>query len=131
MYKELVISLIIIIAIVMGNTITQNYTKQTVAELSDSLNELKEQISQDDENINWKDVEIQIEDINKKWNERYDKMAYYIEHNELEKVESNIPGLKSYTNKQDSPEALNQLNSSIFILKHIQEKNELNLKNIF
>ena len=131
MYKELVISLIIIIAIVMGNTITQNYTKQTVAELSDSLNELKEQISQDDENINWKDVEIQIEDINKKWNERYDKMAYYIEHNELEKVESNITGLKSYTNKQDSPEALNQLNSSIFILKHIQEKNELNLKNIF
>ena len=131
MYKELVISLIIIIAIVMGNTITQNYTKQTVAELSDSLNELKEQISQDDENINWEEVKIQIEDINKKWNERYDKMAYYIEHNELEKVESNITGLKSYTNKQDSPEALNQLNSSIFILKHIQEKNELNLKNIF
>ena len=131
MYKELVISLIIIIAIVMGNTITQNYTKQTVAELSDSLNELKEKISQDDENINWEEVEIQIEDINKKWNERYDKMAYYIEHNELEKVESNITGLKSYTKKQDSPEALNQLNSSIFILKHIQEKNELNLKNIF
>ncbi len=131
MYKELIISLIIIIAIVMGNTITQNYTKQTVAELSDSLNELKEKISQDDENINWEEVEIQIEDINKKWNERYDKMAYYIEHNELEKVESNITGLKSYTNKQDSPEALNQLNSSIFILKHIQEKNELNLKNIF
>ena len=131
MYKELVISLIIIIAIVMGNTITQNYTKQTVAELSDSLNELKEQISQDDENINWEEVEIQIEDINKKWNERYEKMAYYIEHNELEKVESNITGLKSYTDKQDSPEALNQLNSSIFILKHIQEKNELNLKNIF
>ena len=131
MYKELIISLIIIIAIVMGNTITQNYTKQTVAELSDSLNELKEKISQDDENINWKEVEIQIEDINKKWNERYDKMAYYIEHNELEKVESNITGLKSYTNKQDSPEALNQINSSIFILKHIQEKNELNLKNIF
>ena len=131
MYKELVISLIIIIAIVMGNTITQNYTKQTVAELSDSLNELKEKISQDDENINWEEVEIQIEDINKKWNERYEKMAYYIEHNELEKVESNITGLKSYTDKQDSPEALNQLNSSIFILKHIQEKNELNLKNIF
>ena len=131
MYKELVISLIIIIAIVMGNTITQNYTKQTVAELSDSLNELKEQISQDDENINWEDVEIQIEDINKKWNERYEKMAYYIEHNELEKVQSNITGLKSYTKKEDSPEALNQLNSSIFILKHIQEKNELNLKNIF
>ncbi len=131
MYKELIISLIIIIAIIMGNTITQNYTKQTVAELSDSLNELKEKISQDDENINWEEVEIQIEDINKKWNERYDKMAYYIEHNELEKVESNITGLKSYTQKQDSPEALNQLNSSIFILKHIQEKNELNLKNIF
>ena len=100
MYKELIISLIIIIAIIMGNTITQNYTKQTVAELSDSLNELKEKISQDDENINWEEVEIQIEDINKKWNERYDKMAYYIEHNELEKVESNITGLKSYTQKQ-------------------------------
>ena len=131
MYKELVISLIIIIAIVMGNTVTQNYTKQAVAELSNNLNELKEKISQDDENINWEEVEIRIEDINKKWNERYEKMAYYIEHNELEKVESNITGLKSYTKKEDSPEALNQLNSSIFILKHIQEKNELNLKNIF
>ena len=63
MYKELVISLIIIIAIVMGNTVTQNYTKQAVAELSNNLNELKEKISQDDENINWEDVEIQIEDV--------------------------------------------------------------------
>ncbi len=131
MYKEVIISLIIIISIVLGNNITQGYTKESVTELSSDLKNLKGIIEQEDNTINWEDVEKQIEEISKKWDNRYDKLAYYIEHNELEKIESGLTGLESYAKKQDSEEALNQLNNSIFVLKHIEEKNDLNLKNIF
>ena len=131
MYKELTICLIIIIAIVVGNNNTQEYTKKATSELSSNLNQLKEEILQEDEEVNWEEAQIEFDRINDMWTEKYDKMAYYIEHNELEKVESNLTGLKSYIKKQDSPEALNQLENGIFILKHIQEKNALDLKNIF
>ena len=131
MYKELTISFIIVIAIIIGNTITQNYTEQTVTELSENLNQLRENFIQEDETVDWEKAQQELEEIEKIWKIRYEKMAYYIEHNELEKVESNLTGLKSYTQKEDAPEALNQLDNSIFILKHIEEKNALNLKNVF
>ncbi len=131
MYKELTILIIIVIAIIIGNNITQNYTEQAVTEMSTDLNKLREEIILEDENINWEVANQNLEKIEKNWEKRYDNMAYYIEHNELEKVETNLTGLKSYVEKQDAPEALNQLDSSMFILKHIKDKNALDLKNIF
>ncbi len=131
MYKELIISLIIIIAIITGNYITQNYTEATVSELSADLNELRQEVVQEDELVDWEGAKQKLEEIEEAWTKRYEKMAYYIEHNELEKVRTSLTGIKSYTEKKDAPEALNQLDSSIFILEHIKEKNALDLENIF
>ncbi len=131
MHKELIISVIIVIAIIVGNIITQNDTKQTVDEISTQLSAIREKLLQEDEEIEWEKTQKELANVRKIWNEKYEKMAYYIEHNQLEKVETNLTSLESYTEKQDSQEALNQLDSGIFILKHIQDKNALDLKNIF
>ena len=44
MGKETIICIVLVIAIVIGNYTTQNYTKQSAKELSNKLNELKESI---------------------------------------------------------------------------------------
>lgn len=131
MYKELIISFIIIVAIIFGNNITQGYTKNTVTELSDDLTELKTIMEQKDEEIKWEEVDKKIQNLEEKWAEKYSKMAFYIEHNELEKIKINLIGIKSYANKHISSEVLPQLNNSISILNYIKEKNALSLKNIF
>ena len=58
-------------------------------------------------------------------------MAYYIEHDELEKVRTNLTELKSHTETEEYEEAINDLDKSVFVLEHIEEKSEFNLKNIF
>ena len=44
MLKESIICAVLVIAIIIGNYMTQNYTKESVKELSNKLNELKENI---------------------------------------------------------------------------------------
>ena len=59
------------------------------------------------------------------------KLAYYIEHDELEKVDTNLIGLKSYIETEEESDAVSELEKSVFVLKHIEDKTRMNLKNIF
>lgn len=129
MKKELIICTIIVISIIIGNIITQNYTKETINITTQKLNELKSKITQED--ILTEEVKNEILEIYDEWNKRHDKLAYYIEHDELEKVETDLTSLKSFIEVQEYKEAVSELDKTIYILKHIEEKNAFNLKNIF
>ena len=129
MKKELIICTIIVISISIGNIITQNYTKETINITTQKLDELKSKITQED--ILTEEVKNEILEIYDEWNKRHDKLAYYIEHDELEKVETDLTSLKSFIEVQEYKEAVSELDKTIYILKHIEEKNAFNLKNIF
>ena len=126
MFKEVIISIIIVISIVGLDFITQNYTKATVAQTSSMLSDLKEKIKKDEENIS-----NNIEEIYQKWEERRKKLAYFIEHDELEKVETKITNIKTFIEVEDLEMAISSIDEAEFILEHIKEKNAFNLENIF
>lgn len=118
---------------VFGNIITQKYTKQSVQSLSGELEELKKSIRTEMDNDNG-DNEKLLEElgiIEENWTLRHDKLAYYIEHNELEKVEDNLTGLTSLVNTKEYSDAIKELDKCAFILRHIEEKYAFNLQNIF
>ena len=129
MRNALIISIFIIVLIVIGNILTQNYTKQVVEELSSELKQLRKELLIED--IDWGKSKEIINKIEENWHKKYQKMAYFIEHDELEKVETNLVGVKSYAETQEATEAVSELDKSIFVLKHIQDKDKLELKNIF
>lgn len=133
MKKEFVICIIIFIIILFGNIITQKYTKESVKHLTEDLSELKIDIFNkiNNEENEQKQIIEKIEKIVKNWESKHDKLAYYIEHNELEKVEDNLTGLKSLTETEEYKEAVKELDKGIFILKHIEEKYKFSLENIF
>ena len=133
MKKELIICIVIFTLIVIGNIITQNYTKQSVDNLSNKLEELKENIygKIKEDNKENEDLIEEVDNITKNWETRHDKLAYYIEHNELEKVEDNLTGLSSLVKTNEYPDAIKELDKCVFILKHIEEKYAFNLENIF
>lgn len=126
MLKEVIISIIIVISIVGLDFITQNYTKETVTQASRMLSDLKEKIKNDEDNIS-----NNIEEIYQKWEERRKKLAYFIEHDELEKVETNLTNIKTFIEVEDLNMAINSIDEAEFILEHIKEKNAFNLENIF
>lgn len=134
MKKETIICIIIVIAIVVGNVITQKYTKESVENLSNGLETLKidlnSEVDKSAEKSN-KEILDEIDKIRENWESRHDKLAYYIEHNELEKVENNLTALDSFAQTEEYADAIKELDESVFVLKHIQEKYAFNLKNIF
>ncbi len=129
MLKESIICIIIVIAIIFGNNTTQNYTKESVSQLSSGLMTLRGKLEQDE--VKNEKVRDEIEAIYKQWEERHDKLAYFIEHDELEKVETELIAIKSYIETQDYEESISELDKSVFILKHIEDKYAFNLQNVF
>lgn len=95
MKKEVIICIIVITFMIIGNIITQNHTKQCVEELSGQLSDLRGGISiknkseEDELKLNKKSDEIR-----KKWDDMQESLSFYVEHDELEKVETQLTLLK-------------------------------------
>ena len=131
MLKEIVIIITIIVVIFVGNTITQKYTTQAVEEMTNILNSVRQEIFESKENIDVNKIEEAIENINTQWENKHEKLAYYIEHDELEKVETNLTGLKGEIEAKEYGDVMSRLDQSIFLLEHIEDKYAFNLQNVF
>ena len=127
MIKEILICIIIVTGIIGLELFTQNFTEKTVKEITASFSKIgNEIVKQNIEQIN-----IELENISDKWEEKQKKLAYYIEHDELEKVHTAIVTMKSYIKTNDFSSAMAELEEGEFVIEHIQEKNSFNLQNIF
>lgn len=129
MYKETIITVVIIILIITGNIITQNNTNKAAQIINNELNNLRQNIIK--ENVNKEEVAKHIEKIEELWEEESEKMAYYIEHNELEKVETEITKLKADIEVENYSFAVENLDNCIFVIEHIMDKTALKIVNIF
>ena len=131
MKKEAIICIVIVVAIIIGNITTQKYTVNSVEETSKNLEELREKLKEESIKENNEEIEEKKEEINKKWKERYKRLAYFIEHDELEKVNTNFVEMNSFIESKEYKDAIGELDKGTFVLKHIQDKYAFNLENIF
>ena len=132
LYKEIIFSIVIVVGVVIGNVVTQNYTHKSVKNTTTELEELKQELlSESNEDIDWDNAKEKFSALQTEWRNSFEKLAYYIEHDELEKVDTNLIGLKSYIDTQEEADAVSELEKSVFVLKHIEDKTRMNLKNIF
>lgn len=123
------ICIFIIVLIIIGNVITQNYTNECVSKMNKKLDTLKEISLAKDANLEKINKEIrQIED---EWNCFQETLSYYIEHDELEKVETQIFNIKGFYEIKKYDEIVPELEKCVYILEHIKDKTKLNVKNIF
>ena len=129
MQKEIVITIIIITFIIMGNIVTQNNTKNAVEIMSMQLDSIKEEILP--KNKNEENLKEKLDLIEKTWEEKYKTLAYYIEHEELEKVETEITKLRANLFTKEYEVAVENIDTSNFILTHIKDKSALKIVNIF
>ena len=129
MVKEFFICIIIIIFIFIGNGITQGYSRNSIEDINEKLANLREEINK--EEINEEEIIKHEEEIDKQWQEMFSRLAYYIEHEELEKVSKNLENMKTYIKLKEYNNATKEINEGIYILNHIEDKYSFNLQNIF
>lgn len=128
MHKEIIISVLIIIVVIIMNIITQNYTDKKMEETFNSLEEIIGELNSQ-ENIDI--VENKYDSMYKEWRNNFKIFAYYIEHDELEKVELELVTVKAYIDTDYREDAISNAERAKFIIEHIEEKYKFTLKNIF
>ena len=129
MVKEFVICLMILILILVGNGITQGYSRSSIENINEKLTNLREEMNK--EEINHEEIVKKEEEIDKEWEEMFSRLAYYIEHEELEKVSKNLENTKTYIKLKEYDNSIKEINEGIYILNHIEDKYSFNLQNIF
>ena len=129
MVKEFVICIMILILIFVGNGITQGYSRSSIENINEKLANLREEMNK--EEINHEEIVKKEEEIDKEWEEMFSRLAYYIEHEELEKVSKNLENTKTYIKLKEYDNSIKEINEGIYILNHIEDKYSFNLQNIF
>ena len=127
MWKEIIICVVILLMIFMGNYITQKYTTESVTNLNTQLKELEEKVKTGENNS----IINQMNELKSNWDERYKNLSYFIEHDELEKVETKLTAINGYIEADNLEEVRSNIQETEFILKHIEKKYAIIIENVF
>lgn len=128
MHKELIISIIIVIFIFGLNYITQKNTDIAVESVSAYLEKTKSDVLE--QNPDKEKATKKINETFDKWEELDDVLAFYIEHDELEKVKTALTSAKSYIEVEEYNQSVEAIDKCVYILDHIHEREMFSLDNI-
>ena len=127
MKKEIIICIVVVTLIIVLNVITQNHTNNSMLEIQEGLSKIREKLIANNDN----ELEKNSREILNEWKEKSESLAYYIEHDELEKVEQYMREMDSNIETKEYEMAVQALDTCDFIISHIKEKYKFSLKNIF
>lgn len=132
MQKEMIIVAIIIVVVVGVNITTDKYTKKCVSEINMKLEEICDMAnaSLEEKKENNQIIE-KMDALREEWSNFSKKLAFYIEHDEIEKVDTSIVEINEYIKLGLYDEAIPEIRKCSFILEHIKNKGELQVINLF
>lgn len=129
MKKELIITVIIVIVIFVASFITQNFTEKSISEMNGNLENLKHDVMNESKNSD--ELNDEIDEIYNIWEEKFKVLTFYIEHNDLEKVNTELKLIKGFIEAKEEEQGVPEIENCLYILKHLEDKQMITLKNIF
>ena len=129
MYKEVVITIVIVILVFLGDFFSQRYTKETTEYMNGRLDELRTEILKGEKDDN--QVEDMISNIRNEWEEKQEIMEYFIDHKELDNVRTQLNEIGAYAEIDKSNETIPYIDNCKGLLDNIKEKVVFEFKKIF
>lgn len=122
----------IIIIIILGFVFLMEYlTSKSLGEatkwMKDGVISIENKVKENQES----EAQEEFYDLQGKWKEKTEKLALFVEHNELEKVTNDIALIEINFETDETEDILENIADLKFMLEHIEEKNQLKWKNIF
>lgn len=127
--REIVIIISIITLLIVGTLKVQNLLEETSSTIVGSLENLKENV--ENKNIGKKELERNAEEIYSNWKEVNEKWSNIALHEEMDLIETALIRTKSKIENERNDESLEDIETAIFLINHIKEKEKTSLKNIF
>ncbi len=127
--KESIIIIIILIIIFGGAYYIQHFLNNTSDLLVSKLEDLKTNIEEN--NVTEEEMRNKSDEIYGEWEDINEKWSVIVLHDEIDLIETSLIRMKSKIQTNKISESMEDLDTSIFLLKHIKEKEKTSLKNIF
>lgn len=127
--KEIIIIIVILIIIFCSAYYVQNFLDNTTYTLVSKLEDLKKDIEKG--NIQEAELMQKSDEIYGEWEDINEKWSVIVLHDEIDLIETALIRMKSKIKTNKIDESMEDLDTSIFLVKHIKEKEKTSLKNIF
>lgn len=130
MRRTLIICIIIVIAIILGDIMLQRYVKQVFEPINYMLDEIANKLDEENEINNKEELKNKMGEVDNLWDSKFKKMACFLEHDELEKVKTQLVVAKSAIEVNDRENAYEEINKAKYIIDHIKQKVNFSINNI-
>lgn len=121
----------IFIIIVGGDIMMQTHLNKTADELINNLQDLKQKTILAKETENRENIKKQINEIDEKWEEINKTWAEIVVHQELDNIHQSLTKAKSNIEEGGLEDALQEIETALFFVEHVKQREKISLKNIF
>ena len=129
--KEICI-IIVILVLIIGTAIwVQSYLNNTTEQLLKDLKILEKELISSKEDNNRGNIVKKGNEIRNKWNKIENGWAIIILHDELDMIETSLIKMSANIEYGTISDSIEELENLIFLVEHISDKEEFNIKNIF
>lgn len=125
--KEIIICFIVVALVITLDVISEAHTDFIMDDTKNNLGTLRQDLFLE----NSENIKNEIKEILDKWNDDKEILSVYIEHNELEKIETCLREINSNVETEEYNIAIQSLDTCVFLMNHIKDKYKLSIKNIF
>ncbi len=129
MKKEIIIIFTIIVTIIIAHAASQIYIQKYFQSIYNEIDKIENKFFSD--NYNNEELMEDMTRLKNTWSEKYDFTACFIEHDELEKVQTQLISMEANIKVEDYEKYIDEAEKCKFILKHIEEKDSFKIINIF
>ncbi len=129
--REIIMIIIIVIVIFAGDFLTQSYLETSVNEMKLELETLKIEALKCKESDERSTLENQFNKTEEKWNKINSVWSIIIIHEEIDNIEESLIKAKSSIFDGQLEEALEEIETAMFYINHVREREKIELKNIF
>ena len=129
--KDVIIIITILIIVMGGALLIQNFLNNGTDKLVSKLEVLKEDIEQKNVTVSQDGLNKKTDEIYTQWEEINPKWSTVVLHDEIDLIDMALIRMKAKIKTENIKESMEDIDTSIFLLKHIKEKEKTSLKNIF
>lgn len=127
--KEFTIIFIILIIIIGGAIYTNNYLNNSSQKMVSILEDLKQKVGNEANDI--EELKTEVEKVYNEWESMEKKWAFVVLHSELDLIETSFVRMKARIEEGELNKSMEEIETGIFLVDHISEKEKFCLKNIF
>lgn len=125
--KSILLSALFLAAIIVGSLISINYESSQSETMLSLLDTLEKHIDSE----NWEQTNSNFKAFKDSWTKVDPKWSMLIDHYEIDYINMNMGELEAFIKNKDKTNSLAKMNSLQLLIKHIPEKEYVNLENIF